>query len=361
MKQDPTSQAHYCLEQAKIALRNHDPNQARLWATRAARLDPELEEPWLILAGISSPDVSLRFIKRALKVNPGSERAKLGLEWTLERRKAALEARAAEAAAAAATIPTEPPPTAENKPPQPGRRRPATLPVVSVIGVTLAVCLAAFIWFTFGSRIIAQAGRSSAPRPAGALYKPSLTPTDTPTPTPTATYTATPTATFTATPTDTPTATPTATDTPTATATFPPPPTWTPVPYVEPEYEAPASGGNGERWIDVDLTNQMVYAYEGDQIVNSFVTSTGTWEHPTVTGSYYIYLRFVYDDMSGPGYYLPDVPYVMYFYKGYGLHGTYWHNNFGTPMSHGCVNLRTEDAGWLFNWSSIGTLVYVHY
>jgi lipoprotein-anchoring transpeptidase ErfK/SrfK len=119
--------------------------------------------------------------------------------------------------------------------------------------------------------------------------------------------------------------------------------------------------GNGDRWIDVDLTNQMVYAYEGDVMVNSFVVSTGTWMTPTVTGEYKIYVKYRSASMSGPGYYLPDVPYIMYFYKGYGLHGTYWHSNFGTPMSHGCVNLRTEEAGWLFNWASVGTVVNVHY
>ncbi|MGE5251028.1 MAG: L,D-transpeptidase, partial [Bacteroidota bacterium] len=59
--------------------------------------------------------------------------------------------------------------------------------------------------------------------------------------------------------------------------------------------------------------------------------------------------------------YLPNVPYTMYFYKGYGLHGTYWHNNFGTPMSHGCVNLRIEDSKWLYNFASVGTTVNVHY
>jgi lipoprotein-anchoring transpeptidase ErfK/SrfK len=51
----------------------------------------------------------------------------------------------------------------------------------------------------------------------------------------------------------------------------------------------------------------------------------------------------------------------MYFYKGYGIHGTYWHNNFGVPMSHGCVNMRTSDAGWLYYWASEGTLVHVQY
>jgi lipoprotein-anchoring transpeptidase ErfK/SrfK len=130
------------------------------------------------------------------------------------------------------------------------------------------------------------------------------------------------------------------------------------------EYNPPkpeVAVGNGDRWIDVDLTNQMVYAYEGDVIVNSFLVSTGTWMTPTVTGEYKIYVKYRSASMSGPGYYLPDVPYIMYFYKGYGLHGTYWHSNFGTPMSHGCVNLRTDEAGWLFNWASVGTLVNVHY
>ncbi|MGH2524849.1 MAG: L,D-transpeptidase, partial [Anaerolineales bacterium] len=76
---------------------------------------------------------------------------------------------------------------------------------------------------------------------------------------------------------------------------------------------------------------------------------------------YRIYVKYVAADMAGPGYYLPSVPYVMYFYLGYGLHGTYWHNNFGRPMSHGCVNLQTDQAGWLFNWASVGTPVNVHY
>lgn len=118
---------------------------------------------------------------------------------------------------------------------------------------------------------------------------------------------------------------------------------------------------SGERWIDVNLSEQRVYAYEGDTVVNSFIVSTGTWQTPTVTGKYKIWIKVRIQDMSGPGYYLPDVPYVMYFYKGYGFHGTYWHNNFGTPMSHGCVNLTIPDAEWLYNFSQVGTVVNVHY
>lgn len=96
-------------------------------------------------------------------------------------------------------------------------------------------------------------------------------------------------------------------------------------------------------------------------MVNRFVVSTGTWRTPTVRGQFYVYVKYRYADMSGPGYYLPNVPYVMYFYKGYGLHGTYWHNNYGTPMSHGCVNLKPEEAAWLYEWSSVGTVVRVHH
>jgi lipoprotein-anchoring transpeptidase ErfK/SrfK len=115
------------------------------------------------------------------------------------------------------------------------------------------------------------------------------------------------------------------------------------------------------RWIDVNLSQQQVYAYEGNTLVNSFIVSTGLPDTPTVTGEFRIYVKVPLQDMSGPGYYLTDVPWVMFFYEDYGLHGTYWHNNFGTPMSRGCVNLTVEDAAWLYNWASVGTPVSVHY
>lgn len=106
-----------------------------------------------------------------------------------------------------------------------------------------------------------------------------------------------------------------------------------------------------EKWIDVDLTNQWLTAYEGDTPVFEASVSTGLARTPTLVGEYRIYWKLTASDMVGPGYNLPAVPYTMYFYGGYALHGTYWHNNFGQPMSHGCVNLRTEDAEWLFNWA----------
>jgi len=123
---------------------------------------------------------------------------------------------------------------------------------------------------------------------------------------------------------------------------------------------SPSFEGN-VRWIDIDLSSQTLTAYEGETPVRSTLVSTGLANTPTPVGRYNIYVKFRYDDMSGPGYYLPDVPYTMYFYRGYGIHGTYWHSNFGHPMSHGCINLPTEEAGWLFNWASVGTLVNIHW
>jgi len=124
------------------------------------------------------------------------------------------------------------------------------------------------------------------------------------------------------------------------------------IPEESGQESTPGSEG-GERWIDINLTTQRLVAYEGEQAVYSAVVSSGTAERPTVTGRYRIQRKYRYDDMSYPGYYyLPDVPYVMYFYGGYAIHGTYWHNNFGTPMSFGCVNLTVSDAQWLFDWTT---------
>ena len=115
-----------------------------------------------------------------------------------------------------------------------------------------------------------------------------------------------------------------------------------------------------KRWIDIGLSEQKLTAYENGVPVRSFLVSTGLPQTPTPTGQFRIWIKFRTDDMEGPGYYIEDVPYVMYFYKGYGLHGVTWHGNFGHPMSHGCVNLPTEEAEWLFNWADVGTLVNIH-
>ncbi len=112
------------------------------------------------------------------------------------------------------------------------------------------------------------------------------------------------------------------------------------------------------KWIDVHLSTQTLIAYEGQTPVYRALISSGLPATPTVTGRFRIWIKLLKTDMSGGSkergdyYYLKDVPYVQYFYEDYALHGTYWHNNFGQPMSRGCVNLSIEDAKWLFEWTS---------
>ena len=118
-------------------------------------------------------------------------------------------------------------------------------------------------------------------------------------------------------------------------------------------------------WIDIDISDQRVYVMKGQQQIREFVVSTGTDQYPTITGQFQIYVKHLKADMRGVDlgvpWYLPDVPYVMYFYSGYGIHGTYWHDNFGVPMSHGCINLTIPDSEWLYNFAEIGTPVKIHY
>ncbi|NJN82797.1 MAG: L,D-transpeptidase [Caldilineaceae bacterium] len=137
-----------------------------------------------------------------------------------------------------------------------------------------------------------------------------------------------------------------------------------------------------ERWIRVDLSEQQVIAYNGQRPVRAFIISSGLPGTPTVTGEFRIRTKVVSQTMSGGNpelgtyYNLPGVQWVQYFHAEYGFHGTYWHNNFGNPMSHGCVNMTNADAKWLFDWagpkwdessiwfgatkSNPGTLVIVH-
>lgn len=112
-----------------------------------------------------------------------------------------------------------------------------------------------------------------------------------------------------------------------------------------------------ERWIEIDLSEQKLYAHNGDKVDYEMLVSAGKWA-PTPTGDFRVWIKLRYTLMHGGSkekhtyYYLPNVPYTQYFHKGYGLHGAYWHNNFGHPMSHGCVNLSIPDAEKLFYWTS---------
>ena len=114
-----------------------------------------------------------------------------------------------------------------------------------------------------------------------------------------------------------------------------------------------------QRWAEVDLSEQKLRAWDGGNLFLETPVSTGLPWTPTPTGEYRVWIKLRATKMEGGRgkyyYYLPNVPYVMFFenesvpgWKGYGLHGTYWHNDFGTRRSHGCVNLPTNIAEQLF-------------
>jgi lipoprotein-anchoring transpeptidase ErfK/SrfK len=121
------------------------------------------------------------------------------------------------------------------------------------------------------------------------------------------------------------------------------------------------TGATSGRWIEVILSSQRVVAWQGNSRVRTMVVSTGISRYPTPPGRFRILRKYPSVAMSGPGYYLPGVPHSMFFYRGYAIHGTYWHNNFGRPMSHGCVNLTRGDAAWLYSWAPLGTSVVIHW
>lgn len=150
----------------------------------------------------------------------------------------------------------------------------------------------------------------------------------------------------------------------------PPPPPPPPAPPASASAsKRPASIPAGTKWIDVNLSRQFLTAYDGDTVFWSGAISSGRAGYETPTGTYSIFTKLRSQDMRGPDptlpggeYFQPDVPNVMYFADGgFALHGVYWHNNFGTPMSHGCVGLPLSGAAAIYAWAPYGTLIYIHY
>jgi hypothetical protein len=129
----------------------------------------------------------------------------------------------------------------------------------------------------------------------------------------------------------------------------------------------PGRWQSGVEEVVVSLGAQRLWAYEGEQLVLTTFVSTGTAESPEVVtpvGQFRVLVKLPMETMTGTvngePYQVEDVPYVMYFTdEGHALHGTYWHNSFGTPMSHGCVNLPMDVAEWMFRWAPEGTAVTI--
>ena len=122
----------------------------------------------------------------------------------------------------------------------------------------------------------------------------------------------------------------------------------------------------GEKWIDINLSNKTVTAYEGATVVHGPVSIVdGAAATPTVTGTYHIYLKHRVQTMQGENadgstYVTEDVPWVSYFYSGYAFHGAPWRSSFGYSGSHGCINMPVSEAEWIYNWAEEGTTVVSH-
>ncbi len=149
--------------------------------------------------------------------------------------------------------------------------------------------------------------------------------------------------------------------------------------------KAPAWAAAGRKWVDVSILRQALVAYEGEKPVYATLVSTGAdgigdpkKTHSTIQGAFLIHTKHTTvtmdGDQVGDEFDFRDVPFVQYFTEGFALHAAYWHDEFGTPRSHGCVNLAPIDAKWLFGWTDPvvpegwhaaltlkrGTLVYTH-
>jgi lipoprotein-anchoring transpeptidase ErfK/SrfK len=143
-------------------------------------------------------------------------------------------------------------------------------------------------------------------------------------------------------------------------------------PIIEPVLGESTEDTATNKRIEVDLAKQRAYAYEDNRLVYNFLISSGTWGR-TPNGTFKIWTKVRSQKMSGGSkelgtyYYLPNVQNVMFFYNdsyerklGFSFHQAYWHNNFGVPMSHGCINMTTADSATLFGWAEVGTPVVIY-
>ena len=137
-----------------------------------------------------------------------------------------------------------------------------------------------------------------------------------------------------------------------------------PPPPVEAASAGPGPVPGTAKSIVVSISQQRMWVYEGETMVLSSLVSTGRPGFDTPTGSFSIVVKKPVEDMEGliggEYYNVEDVPSVMYFTDvGHAIHGTYWHSNFGTVMSHGCINLPVDVAAWLYEWTPMGTVVRI--
>ena len=396
-------------------LRHGNKQAARAWAHRAVEIDPELEDGWLILAYLAEPRASLEYIKYALAVNPDSPAARQALAEVQRRLEKVSSVAPAPAAHPPKPAPEEPllpqpslgpkpeepsplepapeepplpqpslgPPPEELSPLEPAPEKPARPSWTDWLRKLLVYSLACaaigvLTLLVFQSRL-GSANSLPPVRQEAIILLPLNTATASVTSMPIHSATATALPTNTATATALPTNTASATALPTEPATSTPAPTETASPSPEaadPLEAMPATNSptqpapertSGEKRIVVQISEQHLYAYQGDTLMHDFVISTGA-EHATRVGSFSV-LDKLPEAWSDPwSFWMPD--WLGIYWVGNienGIHAlpvlpdgnVLWGDDLGTPVSHGCVVLNPEDARSLYDWTDIGTQVEI--
>lgn len=390
-----TSSTDQLVREGHKAIKRGEKAEARRLLEEAAEKNPSDFRAWLGLAAVArTPRESLVFVEKASALkpdNPAVQQARVWAEGLVRKQVDAgpvseaktvpvrRPVRQAAIQQEANTLPTAPAPVADEHPAyRLGLTVRRVVGFAAVLGVVLAMGIVA--WSAYNSYLdsigmggVEEAEVETSPTAAAVALLPeaevfNILPDEEPTEEEVVENTATPNPIQ---PKDIiqgdsdPRARWTATPPPTQTPT--PSPTWVPTfvsPITQESLLKPIGLLPNERWIDVDLSEQALVAFEGDTPVFETLVSTGMTQYPTVTGQFRIWLRFDSQTMDGSrlgyDYYLENVQFVQYFFEDYALHGTYWHNNFGNPMSHGCVNLSNADAEFLYNFADYGTVVNVH-
>jgi lipoprotein-anchoring transpeptidase ErfK/SrfK len=354
-----TSQAlSKTLNQAYAALQCGDKREARHWAHIAASMEPNSEEPWLILAAASQARASIEYLKRALEINPQSERARGGLEWATRRLNESINRSGRDQAAASQKLD----PAANPKPVTQTAWKPAPAIRIFLPILLLSLALLAIAAWTFRPGIRSL---GASPGKDLALYQEGSTVRGTPTNTTMQTSPPLPTDIVPPSTSATPTAFQPVADTPTPNL-----PTATVVQSLnglrEGEFFAAQLPAGGEKVITVSLQDQRLTATQGGTLVANFVVSTGK---NTRAGNYHIL-----DKLPNPyselwRFWMPN--WMGIYYAGSlenGFHSlpvlpdgeTIWGDALGTAVSYGCVVLGEPEAQALYEWAEVGTTVQIN-
>jgi lipoprotein-anchoring transpeptidase ErfK/SrfK len=362
-----TNSSSQALNQAYAALQRGDKREARHWAQIAASTEPNIEEPWLILGAASGSHASVRYLKRALKINPKSERARGGLKWASRRvdETAQKDGRRGEASSSQVKPPAQSKLVVQKRKPGVNVVRkvaPALRVTIPILVLTGALLLIAAWTFRPG---MDSAGADMRENPAslqdGTL--PSGPQADAALQIPA--------------PMSTETNPPNASPSPTAFQPATLPSAYNPLTanadiflngLREGEFLAAQLPAGGEKLIVVSLREQRLYAYQGGTLGAVFVASTGG-NHNTMTGNFHILDKIpnAYSDIWN--FWMPN--WMGIYYAGSlenGIHAlpvlpnseTIWSDSLGTPVSYGCVVLGAQEAQALYDWAEVGTTVQIN-